>query len=311
MYEYYYADNQKPQGPHTLGEIHDLQKDGIIDGETLIWRPGDTEWTKFSQLPEFIEQAVSTEEGVIAKALKETEHAPDSADAQKPIVEHSVEDAAEKKEEEAEEKVKRVSRHQLLRNIRKDLDALWDCQREALIAAVKDEELAEVYQATRKQNKEIYKRIEETTILFWRSSGVLRRWVEAYTWNDADFTRKLRGKSEAEKYDDLQQWLEDKEISGLTGCYCFKKEKQYIYVGRAECLSERIKQHRQKFFFTYADSVRIIIPKYKTQVGKLERLLILQHDPTENGNLGESGRNPADNCFDFIKAEIQQLLVDF
>src|SRR5262245_25139252 len=44
---------------------------------------------------------------------------------------------------------------QIIREIRKDLDELWEAQRESIIAAIKIEKLDHAYEHTRKQRQQI------------------------------------------------------------------------------------------------------------------------------------------------------------
>lgn len=317
MDEYYYCDkDRKPQGPHNASEIRELLKENLLIPTSLIWRPGDAAWQELQKLPEFPQiqgepQKCDHESSIISKALKEELPAPD----EKPQVvatTQTAEDKAEVKEEADEEEEKKLTRHQLLRIVRKDLDALWECQREAIIAAVRDQELDEAYQSTRRQNKDIYKRIEDAAINYWRISGLLRKWIGDLTWQDADFSRRLRGKDEFERYADMHRWLDDKQVADISGCYCFKAGKKYIYVGRATVLRDRLKQYEKSKYFLLNDlTVRVIVPKYKTQIGKMERMLILLHEPEENKNTGDSGKNPVDDCLNFIRNEVKELLTDF
>jgi hypothetical protein len=131
------------------------------------------------------------------------------------------------------------------------------------------------------------------------------------TWREHDFTYRLRGKAEADKYANLQAWLEESRLAELAGCYCFKNGREYIYIGQGGVLRDRIKQHEKKTYFTYANAVRIIIPRYKRQLNQLERLLILAHHPSENGTAGITGKTPVDDCLEFIRGEIKELITDF
>jgi hypothetical protein len=236
-----------------------------------------------------------------------------SEDEKKLIVQlHATEEEKESQREDEEElKKQRVTRHQLLRDIRAELDSLWESQRESIIARVKCEPLDKVYEATRKRNREIFKAIEENAIEYWRRSGLLAHWIGELTWREHDFTFKLRGKTESEKYDSLQNWLDETRLAGLTGCYCFKNGRDYIYIGQAAVLRDRIKQHEKKVYFTYSTAVRIIIPKHKRRLNQLERLLILAHKPGDNSSSGISGKNPVDDCLEFIRGEIKELVTDF
>ncbi len=154
----------------------------------------------------------------------------------------------------------RTTKHQLLRQVRAELDALWEAQRESIIARIRFEPLEKSYEVTRKKNRENYQAIETSAIDYWRRSGLLTYWIRELTWRDHDFTFRLRGKTEAEKYASLQQWPEE---TGLAGCYAFKTGRDYLYIGQASVLKDRFKQHEKKTYFTYANAVRVIIPKHK------------------------------------------------
>ncbi len=39
--------------------------------------------------------------------------------------------------------------------------------------------------------------------------------------------------------------------------------------------------------------------------------MILTHQPSDNSDTGIAGRNPVDDCLDFIKGEIKELVTDF
>src|ERR1700683_625246 len=142
MEEYYYSDGtEKAKGPHNASEIRELLREHVISPSSLIWRPGDPSWQELQNLPEYKEIIVEPpkcdhENTVISKALKE--EAPTSNE--KPQVgasNQTAEDKAEVKEETEEDEAKKLTRHQLLRTIRRELDALWECQREAIISAIK------------------------------------------------------------------------------------------------------------------------------------------------------------------------------
>jgi hypothetical protein len=209
MQEFYYSDGtDKAKGSDNALEIRELLREQVIKPSSLIWRPGDPAWQELQNLPEYKEiisepPKCDHENTIISKALKEELPALN----EKPQVvttNQTSEDKAEIKEEIEEDEAKKLTRHQLIRTVRKDLDALWECQREAIISAIKDVELEESYQATRKQNKDIYKDIENAALNYWRISGLLQKWIGDLTWQDADFSRRLRGKNEFERYADLQ-----------------------------------------------------------------------------------------------------------
>ena len=82
-------------------------------------------------------------------------------------------------------------------------------------------------------------------------------------------------------------------------------------MGQARDLGARLKQHEQKTFFTRADRFRVVVPQNKRMLNKLERLVILNRQPTENRSPGVARNNPADDCLDFIKKEVKELISDF
>jgi hypothetical protein len=332
MEAYYYFDGQRPVGPHNLREMQELYALSAIKADTPVTRVGHDGWATLKvfcdlEAPEcqplelgddyysqFYVPPPADEISPAALADEaQVEQPPVNAEAQEEIAQilPTEEERESQLEEEEEVKRQRVTRHQLLRQLRSQLDQLWECQRESIIARIRFEPLDKSYEATRRKNREIYRAIEESAIEYWRRSGLLTYWIRELTWREHDFTYRLRGKNEAEKYAGLQAWLDETRLADLAGCYCFKNGREYIYVGQAGCLHDRIKQHEKKTYFTYANAVRVIIPKNKRQMNQLERLLILAHQPSDNGNRGVAGRTPVDDCLEFISGEIKELITDF
>lgn len=340
MEEYYYSDGREVLGPHSLRELQEIYSLSLFNAQTPVIRKGEKDWQTLGvycdlQAPEcqplgldndmdaiYISLARQTSEQTaeVAVALTdspdgepdEPDGTPDQPADQSPLIEVKAteEELESVREEDEEVKEKRTTRHQLLRQVRAELDHLWEAQRESIIARIKFETLDKTYETTRKRNRDIFRQIEENAIEYWRRSGLLTCWIREMTWRDHDFTHRLRGKTEAERYANLQAWLEEIRLADLAGCYCFKNGREYIYIGQATVLRDRIKQHEKKTYFTYASSVRIVIPKYKRQLNQLERLLILNHQPTENGTMGVAGKTPVDDCLDFIRGEIKELVTD-
>lgn len=327
MEEYYYFDGQKVLGPHNLRELQELYSLAVINSKTQINRKGDKDWLPFEMIcdlnaPEC--QPLELDDDYFASYAKLTnsyskEESPTSEQQTEAQTDqtHAVTVMASDEEQESireeDEAVRqhRTTQHQLLRQIRSELDALWEAQRESIISRIRFEQLDKGFEATRKRNREIFRFIEENALEYWRRSGLLTACIRDLTWREHDFTVRLRGKNESDKYAYLQSWLEETRLASLSGCYCFKSGREYIYVGQANILKDRIKQHEKKTYFTYASSVRIIIPRNKRQLNQLERLLILTHQPTGNGTSGIAGRTPIDDCLDFIKGEIKELVTDF
>jgi len=296
---FFFEGGSETFGPHTSREVRDMVQEGQVPENAYFYRIGDSEWRRLPDYP----QLAPTEK---SEEALESEATPKKA----PVI--SDEDKEGSKEEEEEIKQRRPTRHQLIRSIRKNLDLLWEAQRESIIARIQDDELDTEFEATRRKHKDVYNEIEEAAVEYWRRSGILKEWIADLTWNDCDLTLRLKkDASEDEKFSQVMEWLEQKEISTLPGVYCFRNRKEYIYVGLGRSLATRIKQHEQKTFFTYATHFRVIIPQNKKHLKKLERLIILNRQPTENDSPGSIRGNPADNCLEFIRGEIKELITDF
>jgi hypothetical protein len=324
MDKFYYFDGQVVIGAHTLREMQEMYALATINTQTPIIRLGEKDWQTLGaycdlnapecqplELDFYSAPTLNGTHATTIETLAEntaTDQAPDQPDISAVATEEQKESI---REEEETLKQQRTTRHQLLRQIRTELDNLWEAQRESIIARIKFETLDKTYEATRRRNRDIFRLIEENALEYWQRSGLLTFWIREMTWRDHDFTYRLRGKTEADKYANLQAWLEESRLAELAGCYCFKNGREYIYIGQAGVLRDRIKQHEKKTYFTYANAVRIIVPKYKRQLNQLERLLILAHHPSENGTAGVIGKTPVDECLEFIRGEIKELVTDF
>ncbi|MDX2079920.1 MAG: GYF domain-containing protein [Terrimicrobiaceae bacterium] len=297
---YFYSINGTVEGPHSPGEIVDLLLDGVLHQSVHLIASGDPDWKTVSDFREVVE-------------LLERRKVPAEDLSGGPVstIEATAEERAEISAEQEEIKAKRKTRHAMLRTIRSSLDALWEAQREAIIARIKDDDLDVEYESTRKGHKALYQEIEQNVFEYWRAEGILSSWVRDLTWNDADFTLKFKSKDEGGKFDEAMAWLAAKNLIGLPAVYCFICGKEYVYVGQAKEIGSRLKQHEQKTFFTRADRLRVVIPQNKKMLNKLERLIILNRQPTENRSPGIMKNNPADDCMEFIRREIKELISDF
>jgi len=64
-------------------------------------------------------------------------------------------------------------------------------------------------------------------------------------------------------------------------------------------------------FWGKASHLRLLIPQHKASVLRLERLLILKHDPEKNKVAGHSTQgSKADQVLELIRTEINELLTD-
>jgi hypothetical protein len=298
---YFYSVSGTVEGPHSPSEIVDLLIEGSLSHAAHLIKAGDPDWKTIADFPDVL--------GMFEQRKNPKE---DMTGGPASTISSTAEERAEADDEKEELKTRRKSRHGMLRIIRASLDQLWDAQREAIISRIKDDDLDVEYESTRKSHKSIYQTIEQNVIEYWRTDGILSAWTRDLTWNDADFTLKFKSKDdEAAKFEEAMTWLSSKSLAGLPAVYCFICGKEYIYIGQAKDIGARLKQHEQKTFFTRADRFRVVIPQNKKMLNKLERLLILNRQPTENRSPGVCKNNPADDCMEFIRREIKELISDF
>lgn len=297
---YFYSISGTVEGPHSPGEIVDLLSEGVLTHTVHLIKSGDPDWKTVADFHDIL-------------ALLEDRKKPreDMGGGPASTILSTTDERAETEAEQEEIKTRRRSRHAMLRSIRSSLDQLWAAQREAIIARIKDDDLDVEFESTRKGHKTIYQGIEQTVLEYWRADGILSSWIRDLTWNDADFTLKFKSKEEAGKFEEVISWLVSKNLAGLPAVYCFICGREYVYIGQAKDISARLKQHEQKTFFSRADRFRVVIPQNKKMLSKLERLIILNRQPTENRSPGVCKNNPADDCMEFIRREIKELISDF
>lgn len=297
MHTFYYClDGQTVVGPHNSQEMQELLADGIITHSTSIIIAGEKDWKKVSDFPE------------LSTLIKPSEVSSGSTSIDLAAV-HSVTNDTD--EEEVKEKVtRRASRNDLLRAIRTDLNLVWDAQRESIIARISNKELEAGYETTRKQHKQIKQRVEQAAIEYWRRSGVLDEWIDEITKDHADIQLRFKTKDNYSKFDEAKNWLQQAKLWECAACYAFKQGKEYVYIGQASNLGQRLTQHRATVHFNDADYIRIIIPYDRRHLGRLERMLILNYNPRNNDKSGANCGSSADNCLDFIRREIDSLITD-
>ena len=109
------------------------------------------------------------------------------------------------------------------------------------IAAIRDQELDETYQSTRRQNKDIYKRIEEAAIGYWRISGLLRKVGSATLLGRTQtFPGAFAGRTSLSVTLTCNSGSKISRWRNISGCYCFKTGKKYTYVGACDSLAGSI-----------------------------------------------------------------------
>ncbi|OGW60173.1 MAG: hypothetical protein A2V83_06365 [Nitrospirae bacterium RBG_16_64_22] len=296
MNEYYLKILEKIHGPLSQQEVTEMIKEGALPLDGLVSQVGQQEWRLPKDLPEF---AVAYQR-------------PVSSTSSTAITESQVAQEEDGELEEAPEE--KGTKYQHISAIRKSLDELAERQIESIIAKIRNHDSNTAF--TQARGKELRQAIESSAIEYWRRSGLLSKWIAEFVrinkkGKRADHKRKLKGEP-PEKYDDVQNWLEKLGYHEEEGCYCFMKGNGYKYIGQTtkKTLQRRIKDHEDKIWWADADAFRVVIPQYKTQCEALERLLILNYQPTENETFGNRGQNPADNILEFIRKEVKELARD-
>jgi hypothetical protein len=287
---------------------------GVLKADTLICAAGDKDWTP-------LKDANLTMEVQQTAAPSQPQTAPQDADIV--TVDHTAVASAgsdsdsdeEKEEKEKQSQDKGLGKYQLIKAIRADLDLLWKAQRESLISHISGNDLDSSYETTRKQAKIIKDRVKNSCLLYWTKTNAYSRWIEELVWKDCDIQRRLRGTGCEEKYEDARQWLTDAKLIDEAGCYCFKNGKEYLYIGKAGTgdsnLGRRLRDHRRSVYFEHATHLRIIIPRYKMWISKLERLLLLNYPNAQyNDATPTIGSNPADDTLELLLSEMDDLLKD-
>ena len=161
-----------------------LRWDQLITTKTLVFIQGAKDWQPAAKFPVLLE--VPDPDTVPRIPTVEAEDEPDEV-AQEAIVTTSALTAAAPvitQEEDANDEDpidKGLSKYQILRLIRTELDRLWECQRESMISSIKAEELPAYYVKTRKQSPDIKLNVENLALDYFRKSNVLKTWIHDLT----------------------------------------------------------------------------------------------------------------------------------
>lgn len=302
MNKYYYNGEEEYVGPFTRNQIIRFILEGALDEETLVFREGDSNWIKIEEHEDFRDISDSDNGDIDLKEPSEEEKSSAMEDR---------------------EQLSRAKREipKLLKSIRSELEDLWECQREAILARVMDDDLDEELEKKRSKSKDAFKRIEESVIDFWRKDGQLLRWIQDHLRKHADYTFPIaQNDTRRIKMQKIRGWLEVTGLGELRGCYCWKQDEKYLYVGQASVLDNRINTYETHYLFSNATHIRIMIPSfhgcrsqvhYRRKLNALERLLLLQYQPSENKDKnGHKGYNAADQCLKYIMGEVRELATD-
>ena len=304
MKKYHYNGEEEAMGPYTRGQIFRFLEDDILTAETLIFREDDANWSPIGKHPDFQDADADP---------AETEEAD--------LPEPSEEEQASTREDQAKLDETKAKIPKLLQSIRKELDELWECQREAILVRIMDDDLDEDLEEIRKESNAAYSRIEEMVVDCWRKDGQLLNWIKSQRKKHADYTFPIPMKDPRSlRMQKIRGWLQTIGLNKLRGCYCWKNDDSYLYVGQASVLENRIKDYESHHLFDKATHIRILIPNFrgcrnqihfKRRLNALERLLLLQYQPTENKDKnGHKGYNNADECLNYIMGEVKELATD-
>ena len=307
---FFFYDGSTVVGPHSGKEISEMHAAGMLKPESQICTANDHGWKSLKDFPELLKNVVAHK----PRKLMPKEGS-EVADQTVKSVAGKVADTDEPADDEDED-IDSGGKFTPIRKIRSLLNSLWEAQRESIIATIRNEELDDKYEHKRKEHVQIKTDVRDLALEYWRRSRVLVEWIRDLTWEDGeergDYRKKLTPGQTDANFEKVMEWLENAGLAELAGCYAFKKGKDYIYIGMTEgTLKDRLKQHQDKIYWSDATHIRIVIPKHKSKTSRLERLLILQHQPDRNRNEGNSsGGSQADDCLELITKEINELLTD-
>jgi hypothetical protein len=304
MKKYYYNGEEEAMGPYTRGQIFRFLEDGIITPEILVFREDDANWAPIGEHPDFQDAGTDPSE-------------PEETDLPEP----SAEEQMSTIEDQAKLDITKAEIPKLLQSIRGEMDVLWECQREAILARVMDDDLDEDLKKIRKESTKTYARVEKMVIDYWRKDGQLLNWIKSHINKHADYTFPISmDDTRSMRMQKIRSWLKTTNLAKLRGCYCWKKDDEYLYVGQSSDLESRVSSYEDKYFFKDATHIRILIPRfhnrrkkqhYKPRLNGLERLLLLQYQPIKNKDKnGHKGYNNADECLNYIMGEVKELATD-
>ena len=307
---FFFYDGTKVVGSHTAQEISEMFHKGLLKEDSQVCTANDHGWKALKDFPELTAKVkeksrvvVASEKGVADQEVKA-------------VVAPSEDDSASQDDDEDDEEKGGDKRFSPIRSVRALFNDLWEAQRESIIARIKNEELDSRYEKKRKEHLEIKAKVEEAVLDYWRKSGVLDDWIKDLIWEGkkgelGDYRKKLKQGDLHGNFERMMKWLNDSGLAELAGVYSFRNKKTRIYIGQSDNLGRRLKQHEGQFFWGEATNLRILIPKHKASTMRLERLMILRHQPERNRNDGNSKvGSEADEVLDFIISEINDLLTD-
>jgi predicted GIY-YIG superfamily endonuclease len=300
----FYFDGTSVVGSHTAREIQELFQGGKLKEDTQICTANDHTWKLLKDFPHLM---IKPEE-VKRPFVEKPETTPPDNTKKPPS--GAIENDDDDEDDEEDERLTPI------KSIRALLNDLWEAQRESIIARVKNEDLSERHEKKRKEHSEIKDSIEELVLEYWRRSKVLDDWIRDLIWESedekGDYTKKLKKGDSDANFATAIKWVEALGVDETAGCYAFREGKNnYIYIGKAEGLKRRLQQHEGMEFWARATHLRLLIPQHKASVLKLERLLLLKHDPERNKIAGHSTQGSrADQVLEMINAEINELLTD-
>ena len=224
---------KRPWGPTPEVKSSDFLKIVIITPEMLVFREDDANWSPLGEHPDFQDAETDPSE------IEETD-----------LPEPSEEEQVSTIEDQAKLDETKTEIPKLLQSIRKELDVLWECQREAILTRIMDDDLDEDLETIRKESLETYARVEEMVIDYWRKDGQLLNWIKNHIRKHADYTFPISmDDTRNTRMQKVRGWLQTVGLNNLRGCYCWKQDDEYLYVGQSGSLESRVSTYEDKYFF--------------------------------------------------------------
>ena len=66
-----------------------------------------------------------------------------------------------------------------------------------------------------------------------RKDGQLLQWINGCLKKQADWTFPIPGDDPDARMNAISAWMQTIGLNGLKGCYCWKNNDRYLYVGQA------------------------------------------------------------------------------
>jgi hypothetical protein len=301
-YHYQGEEDEGWQGPHSRKEIINFLIDAVISPDAWVFEVSENEAQTIEEHPDFKGEGIEDEDHSGLKPADDEMKFSAKAD-------------------KANIKQTKQSKPKLIKEIRSNLNRLWECQLESIMTRIMDHDLDSEIESIRKNINGEYSNIENLVLDYWRKDGKILEWIDERLLADGDYTLLISGfnkdkEGRNRKMEKIRNWMSMVGFNNIGGCYCFMEGDKCLYIGQAKKLGPRVKDHGEKVFVANATTIRILIPhrggtmSLKKRLNILERLLFLHFQPADAGMSPPKGQNNADDCLHFIMGEIKELATD-